>query len=128
SWGSRSDLILSLLTVAGRTLFFLAPGKQGDTQLWKSDGTAAGTVPLARARSLRFFDFSVFGDRLIFVASTPARGQELWVSDGTERGTQPLTRLPRADAFQALDGSFGVLPLPRFSLGNRFLFLADDGP
>src|SRR6185295_15844380 len=38
-----------------------------------------------------------------------------------------LTSLPKADAFDhVLD--YPELPLPQFSLGNRFLFRADDGP
>ncbi len=118
------------LRVAGRTLFFVAPVKNRGFQLWKSDGTTAGTVALTNARfatARPFIDFSVFGNRLMFVATDPKKGQELWVSDGTAAGTRALTNLPKADAFiHVLD--YSDLPLPRFSLGNRFLFRADDGP
>jgi ELWxxDGT repeat protein len=73
--------------------------------------------------------FSALGNHLIFVAWDRAQGQELWISDGTGAGTRPLTSLPRAYAFYDPDSYYGdgVLPLPQFSLGKRFLFRADDG-
>jgi ELWxxDGT repeat protein len=120
----------AFLRVAGRTLFFVAPVKSRGFQLWKSDGTTAGTAALTNTRfspSRPFLDFAVFGHRLMFLAADPKKGQELWISDATAGGTRPLTNLPKADAFvHVLD--YADLPLPRFSLGNRFLFRADDGP
>ena len=128
--GSAAHIGPTFLSVAGRTLFFIAPVKNRGFQLWKSDGTTAGTVALTNARfspARPFLDFAVFGSRLVFVAADPKNGQELWVSDGTAGGTRALTSLPKADAFDhVLD--YAELPLPQFSLGNRFLFRADDGP
>lgn len=128
--GSAAHTGPTFLRAAGRTLFFIAPVKNRGFQLWKSDGTTAGTVALTNARfspARPFLDFAVFGNRLVFVAADPKNGQELWVSDGTAGGTRALTSLPKADAFDhVLD--YAELPLPQFSLGNRFLFRADDGP
>lgn len=118
------------LRVAGRTLFFVAPVKGRGAQLWKSDGTTSGTLALTSSRftpGRPFLDLAVFGARLVFVASDPAKGQELWTSNGTSKGTRPLTNLPRADAFLRPELNVS-LSLPRFSLGNRFLFQTDDGP
>ncbi|HEY7213813.1 MAG TPA: ELWxxDGT repeat protein [Thermoanaerobaculia bacterium] len=127
--GSASHTGPVFLRVVGRTLFFVAPVKNRGFELWKSDGTTAGTVALTNARfatARPFIDFSVFGNRLMFVAADPKQGQELWTSDGTAGGTRALTSLPKADAFvHVLD--YPDLPLPQFSLGNRFLFRADDG-
>ncbi len=66
----------------------------GDISLWKSDGTAAGTMPVVSLPSYRSFSDSgypfppeVTGNRLFFIASEAATGRELWVSDGTQAGT-----------------------------------------
>ena len=73
------------------TLFFTADDGDHGTEVWKSDGTAAGT---ALVRDIvPGFDGSfpeyltAVGGTLYFVASTPETGPELWKSDGTEAGT-----------------------------------------
>jgi ELWxxDGT repeat protein len=64
-----------------------------NSSLWRSDGTAAGTVPLASIapvlQGLTFLHGSamVSGSVLYFAAKNPATGLELWRTDGTARGT-----------------------------------------
>ena len=75
-------------------LFYATTPLQG-TELWRSDGTAAGTyllkdinpgpsgstsTPLARIGSLAYF-----------TGTTTAEGTELWVTDGTVAGTQMVS-------------------------------------
>src|SRR5207247_5008175 len=61
--------------------------------LWKSDGTAAGTVMVKEIRlgptDSIWYDvaFTNVNGTLFFVASDEAHGAELWKSDGTEAGT-----------------------------------------
>jgi ELWxxDGT repeat protein len=55
------------------------------SNLWKSDGTAAGTVQVKALGGLAVYDLVVSGPRLLFAA-----GGGLWVSDGTDAGTQKL--------------------------------------
>ncbi len=75
---------------AGGPLFFVANDGVHGEELWKSDGTGAGTVlvkdiaadaPGAQPRHL-----TAAGNKVYFVAANAA-GRELWVSDGTAAGT-----------------------------------------
>ncbi|MFN7975172.1 MAG: hypothetical protein U0166_22945 [Acidobacteriota bacterium] len=77
--------------VSGPNAFFRFASAAGGCELWKSDGTAAGTalvkdieVGAAGSNPGSAFDD---GGRLVFVASTGAAGAEPWVSDGTSGGT-----------------------------------------
>src|SRR5437867_3665227 len=65
------------LTRVGDTLFFRAFGRQ----LWKSDGTEAGTV------MLKDFPPGPSGFTLLLLTHQPHAGQELSKSDGTAEGT-----------------------------------------
>jgi ELWxxDGT repeat protein len=76
-------------------LYFTAgDGTHGD-QLWKTDGTPAGTVlvkninpnPIGNAT---ISSLTVLGDKLLFGADNGTDGPQIWVSDGTADGTVPL--------------------------------------
>jgi ELWxxDGT repeat protein len=71
------------LTDVDGTVFFRANGDQ----LWRSDGTAAGTALVSNAPSLNPLDLTAFGGRLLFSGNSYPMGQELWSSDGTPAGT-----------------------------------------
>lgn len=62
-----------------------------DTQLWKTDGTDAGTVLIKTIRSgqghASFSQLTDLSGTLLFVANDGTSGPELWKSDGTEAGT-----------------------------------------
>jgi ELWxxDGT repeat protein len=72
------------------TLFFVARDESSGEELWKSDGTEAGTVRVKDiAPGLEWSDpenLTNVGGTLFFEAST-ADGNALWKSDGTEQGT-----------------------------------------
>jgi len=73
------------------TLYFAATTAADGSELWKSDGTAAGTVMVksiasAAADSNPHLMFSV-GTQMLFVARDDT-SDSLWVTDGTEAGTQ----------------------------------------
>lgn len=93
------------LTDVGGTLFFTARGPETPEtnfeQLWKSDGTAAGTVrvegvDLEQSRP----ELTNVGGTLFFHAVDDESGVELWKSDGTEQGTTLVK-----DIFPGPDGS-----------------------
>ncbi|MGH9360894.1 MAG: ELWxxDGT repeat protein, partial [Thermoanaerobaculia bacterium] len=96
------------------------------TELWTSDLTPAGTLPLLRAS---FIDGPIqwirqlvtleFGERAFFVASDFARGEELWTSDGTPEGTRLV-----ADLRPGPDSAAPAFLTPR---GDHLFFAADDG-
>jgi ELWxxDGT repeat protein len=69
-------------------LFFSAWDPAHGRQLWKSDGTAAGTVMLTDVPGgADPGGLAVADGELFFSAQDPAHGRELWKSDGTEAGT-----------------------------------------
>lgn len=75
--------------VVGNTLYFTSRGvTSGDEELWKTDGTAAGTVlakDINTGSGTSFQKFrAVFNDKLYLTAQTPALGVELWQTDDIE--------------------------------------------
>src|SRR3954471_7153210 len=72
-------------------LYFSATDPAHGDELWRSDGTAAGTYLLkdihqgASKSSPR--SLTVVGDTLFFSAIDGTHGTELWESDGTAAGT-----------------------------------------
>jgi len=71
----------SHMTAVGDELYFVA-GRWWDPRvLWKTDGTAAGTVPVADVDGLRHP--IAFRGALVF-----GTGKGLWTSDGTAAGTR----------------------------------------
>jgi ELWxxDGT repeat protein len=78
-------------TVIGSTAYFAATTSAGGTELWKTDGTPAGTVlvkdifPGPSSSNPRFLT-NVNGTLLIR-ANDGVHGDEVWKSDGTDVGT-----------------------------------------
>jgi ELWxxDGT repeat protein len=76
------------LTAVGETLYFVGAGVFGGQEaLWKSDGTAAGTVSLTDPDfSAEIRNLTNVGGTLFFVSDTGSGGS-LWKSNGTRGGT-----------------------------------------
>jgi ELWxxDGT repeat protein len=84
------------LTAFQGALYFMAslPERPLRRGLWRSDGTAAGTVPvrdfpLPNGDDLRppRFDLTTVGSHLLFTVDDGTHGSEPWASDGTPGGT-----------------------------------------
>lgn len=79
------------LTAVGTTLFFTATDGSTGIELYKSDGTAGGTVQVEDIRlganSSAPARLTAVGSLLYFTATDAAAGTELWKSDGTADGT-----------------------------------------
>jgi ELWxxDGT repeat protein len=117
---------------AGDRLYF---GRylDGEWELWTSDGSAAGTIPITAFGSVaggKLTDLdgsgryppqtaAAAGARLVFAAADDATGEEPWVSDGTPAGTQPLVDV-RPGAAPSAPSNF-------VSVGPHVFFVADDG-
>lgn len=109
--------------VAAGALFFVANDRAHGSELWKTDGTPAGTVLVRDIRpgpaSSRIGTMAAGGDRVFFSADDGVHGVELWTSDGTPSGTHLA-----AEVAEGLRSSF---PREIARIGNRVFFSADDG-
>ena len=123
--GNGSSFLGSLVNVGGTLLFAADDGVHGQ-ELWRSDGTAAGTImvkdiwPGANSSLLR--NFTVVNGRLFFVANdgTPRfsadSSNQIWVSDGTASGTFIIKLFPPTDSICS------TCPLENLANVNRTLF------
>ena len=117
--GSGGSYPYNFTEVMGEMYFRASDGSSG-TELWKSDGTAAGTVlvkdinPGCESSSPE--ELTAAGSRIFFRARTMEHGEELWVSDGTAAGTHLVV-----DLGHGTDGYGG----PRSSWPSHFCAASD---
>ncbi|HEX8530272.1 MAG TPA: ELWxxDGT repeat protein, partial [Cytophagales bacterium] len=80
------------LTRVGNQVFFVAGTLAHGYELWRSDGTAAGTGLLKDIYpgflSPTIMHVTAAGNALFFLANDGVHGYELWKSDGTGAGTR----------------------------------------
>jgi ELWxxDGT repeat protein len=89
-YAGATDSSPSDLTNVNGTLYFSATDGTSGHELWRSDGTAAGTVmvkDIYAGATGSFPYLTNVNGVLYFTASDAAAGQELWRSDGTAAGT-----------------------------------------
>lgn len=118
-----SALGASLRIEHGGALLFSADDGAHGNELWRCDGSAAGTRLLADlwpgATGGNPRAPVRFGDRVLFVADAPSSGAELWSSDGTVVGTVLLADLR--------PGAAGSDPQGLVATPSAVYFSADDG-
>ena len=100
-------------------IYFLADSGNG-FQIWKSDGTAAGTVQAVAPMSVPNA-LTVVGDTLYFFADDPLYGVELWGNNGTYSGSWLVKDINPGSSSGA-----DITQKP-MALGNKLLFIANDG-
>jgi ELWxxDGT repeat protein len=108
------------LTQVGGTLFFTAYDDSNGYQLWKTDGTAAGTVKLTSVAPSQGGPFSGFvnaNGTLFFEANDGTHGWQLWKSDGSAAGTVMVTNFSQ--------GVPTYVP-PPLAVGSTVFFTAPD--
>jgi ELWxxDGT repeat protein len=96
-------------------LFFNADDGINSWALWKTDGTAEGTVMV---KDILPYNLTAVGGRLFFAGSDGEHGWELWKSDGTTAGTVMV-----GDINPGGDSS----PYNLTQVGNILFFTANDG-
>jgi large repetitive protein len=108
--------------VVGATLYFSSIDLEAGEELWKTDGTAAGTVRVKDIRDVGSSSprqLTAVASRLYFSAEDDTSGRELWVSDGTQEGTLRVK--------DVRPGAAGSAPTLLTQVGGTVFFVADDG-
>ena len=103
-------------------LFFIATNAD-DREIWRTDGTTAGTVLAVDVDPLGSSEpgYLLAANGLLWwTASTADFGEEVWVSDGTQAGTSMVKDIDPAPG----EGSD---PRDLIALDGLVLFTADDG-
>jgi ELWxxDGT repeat protein len=113
----------SELTAVGETLYFTANTGAFGRELWKSDGTAAGTVLVRDIKpdnsDSDVTNLTAVGNTLYFTATDGVNGNELWKSNGTSETTMRVKDI--------WVGQYGSDPANLTAVGNTLYFTANDG-
>ncbi|MBZ4376264.1 hypothetical protein [Corallococcus sp. AS-1-6] len=120
--GAEGSVMTNATELNGRLVFFRwvpVPGDGARPELWRSDGTAAGTLRVRDFGGLTGLgnDTLKVGNALLFFFSEDT-GTTMWRTDGTHAGTTSVKRLDAGNAY--LSG----VSRP----GEQPLFILEDGP
>ena len=91
-YGSFADF-----TVLGNEVLFVDTTKNGDGELWVTDGTTAGTTQIQVTGTASSFlgyqnpDFTIIGGKALLVGDDNNGRASLWVTGGTSAGTSELS-------------------------------------
>jgi ELWxxDGT repeat protein len=117
------------LTALGDVVIFTASGGSVGRELWRTDGTNAGTYrvmdirPGGKTSNPR--GLTRVGDQIFFTANDGAHGQELWVTDGTADGTHLVKDIKAGKQPSMWKGGDG--PIAVDVAGVAFFTTALDG-
>ncbi|MHC5539323.1 ELWxxDGT repeat protein [Singulisphaera rosea] len=132
--GPNSSSPQNLINFNGTLVFEATDGTNG-RELWKSDGTAGGTVlvkDISPGVASSFVaaasnNLTIVGTNLLFAADDGTHGRELWKSNGTAAGTVLVKDINPGGTVSHSIGIDDALPIDHLALGSSYYFSADDG-
>ena len=122
--GSSSSNPNFFVDLNGTLIFAASDGTSGN-ELYRSDGTEAGTQriidlnPGSGSSNPFMFQSNILNGELFFAADDGSSGDELWKTDGTAAGTTLVRDIN--------PGSFDSFPSGMLELDGTLYFSADDG-
>ncbi|HEX5154847.1 MAG TPA: ELWxxDGT repeat protein [Parafilimonas sp.] len=121
--GSSYDSDNTSFFASAGVLYFNANNGASGTELWKTNGTDAGTVMVKDinpgAGSSNCQNFTTLGSNIIFSADDVDHGTELWKSNGSDAGTLLIQDI--------VPGTDGSSPADLVALNNQVLFTIFSG-
>ena len=122
----------------GSYLLFAANTTAAGNELWKSDGTSAGTFLLkdintghSGADSSNPNNFMVLNNIVLFTATDATHGNEIWKTDGTPAGTAIVKDInpgtPSSTQVEIFPGYFADFFSGFHIFNKRAYFIANDG-
>ena len=107
----------------GNVAYFAANDGPHGIELWRTDGTNAGTKMVKDISPDKGFSrpngFAQASDGTVYFSAVDSSGFELWKTDGTEAGTVRVKDIN--------PGGASSLPSYLTAFGNKVYFFADDG-
>jgi ELWxxDGT repeat protein len=116
----RYGVGLNAAIQAAGKLFFISSPNASEADLWRTDGTEAGTLRLTAEGAQPDGELVAVGDTLFFGASDLEHGGELWKTDGTPAGTVLVKDLE--------PGEVGSGPIELAAFHGRLYFSANVQP
>src|SRR5579884_2414178 len=116
------DIAPSQTVAVGSAVYFVG-GANRSTDLWRSDGTTAGTTMLTDASSggpIYLNNLTNVNGKLFFIGYDSTHGDQLWKSDGTVAGTVMVSDV---------DPAYTPVFVPRdlTNVNGELFFHANDG-
>jgi ELWxxDGT repeat protein len=119
--GTVGSNVLQFIELTPGVVIFGADDGVNGSQLWRSDGTAAGTSLIKVVNATTSFITASFahGGKGFFFVNDGVHGREPWVTDGTAGGTQLLA--------ETLPGTSGTSAWSFFRFNNTTYLFAAGG-